>query len=284
MFPSQIKSAALVVAVMLSLSQPSYGAERLSVRPGGVILEGVRSYRGAVMAAYQKAYAMNFEIWRPLDLPAGWYATFDGFPVAQIAENRWVYGQLGLEGTITPTNILVGSVIPSRVPGLARIAAVWNWGKNLDSPEFLSIRDKRINRMGWLNTDYVNTIIAWHTQNPGVYIWLGHKWKKFEPHAGEYTYQMIKRVSPYVAECLRKNNAYYYGGEPLEVADLARQWGYIWGGRVILESLKTYGHDGGSSSGVSTTTSFGGGSSTSEPESSPGPQEPTRNEGQWDVD
>ena len=95
---------------------------------------------------------------------------------------------------------------------------------------------------------------------------------------------MIKRVSPYVAECLRKNNAYYYGGEPLEVADLARQWGYIWGGRVILESLKTYGHDGGSSSGVSTTTSFGGGSSTSEPESSPGPQEPTRNEGQWDVD
>ena len=274
----------LIIAALVLISSSSYGVERLSVRPGGVILEGARSYRGAVMAAYQKAYAMNFEIWRPSDLPAGWYATFDGFPVAQIAENRWVYGQLGLEGTITPTNILVGSVIPSRVPGLARIAAVWSLGKNINSPEFLSIRDKRVNRMGWLNTEYISTIIAWHTHNPGVYLWLGDKWKRYAPNSGEYTYQMIKRISPRVADALRRNNAYYYGSEPLEVADLARQWGYIWAGRVILQSLKTYGHDGGNDPSSTVTSLHESSGSTHESTPSPGPQEPSRNEGQWDVD
>ena len=255
--------SALIAAIIILMSSASYSVERLQVRPGGVILEGARSYRGAVMSAYQKAYAMNFEIWKPMNLPAGWYATFDGFPVAQIAENRWVYGQIGLEGVIMPTNILVGSVVPSRVPGLARTAAVWSWGRDLNSPEFLRIRDCRVNRMGWLNTEYVNTIIAWNTHKPGVYIWLGDRWRRFEPRSGEYTWQMIKRLSPYIAMELQKNHASTSGGEPLEVADLARQWGLIWGGRVILESLKTYGQDGGRDSQTSTTTSLGDNSGTS---------------------
>ena len=46
-----------------------------------------------VMAAYQRPYALNFEVWRPQGMPAGWYATFDGFAVAQVAPNRWVYGR-----------------------------------------------------------------------------------------------------------------------------------------------------------------------------------------------
>lgn len=282
MSSSRVKPAVIITTVMLLLAQPSYGTERLSVKPGGVMLEGTRSYRGAVMSAYQRAYAMNFEIWKPQDLPAGWYATFDGFPVAQIAENRWVYGQMNIAGTIEPTNILVGSVVPSRVPGLARVAALWSWGKNLNSKEFLRIRDLRVNHMGWLNTEQVNTIIAWNIYSPGVYIWLGNRWRRFEPHSGEYTWQMIKRLSPYIADQLRQSGAYLYGGEPLEVADLARQWGYIWGGRVILESLRTYGHDGGDNNSSTTTSlSDNSGSST---EASPAPQEPSRNEGQWDVD
>ncbi|MBQ2616688.1 MAG: hypothetical protein IJG51_04575 [Synergistaceae bacterium] len=284
MSPSKMKSALIVAAVIILAANPSYSVERLSVRPGGVVLEGARSYRGAVMSAYQKAYAMNFEIWKPMDLPAGWYATFDGFPVAQIAENRWVYGQIGLEGVIMPTNILVGSVVPSRVPGLARIAAAWSWGRDLNSPEFLRIRDCRVNRMGWLNTEYVNTIIAWNTHKPGVYIWLGNRWARFEPRSGEYTWQMIKRLSPYIAMELQKNHAWTTGGEPLEIADLARQWGLIWGGRVILESLRTYGHDGGNDGQTSTTTSLSDNSGGSTESTPSGPQEPSRNEGQWDVD
>lgn len=276
-------SLLMTALISICIANPLYSAERLQYQPGGVVLYGARSYSGAVISAYQKTYAMNFEIWKPTDLPAGWYATFDGFPVAQIAENRWVYGQLGTDGAIMPTNILVGSVIPERVPGITRIAAVWSWGRSLDSPEFLRIRRAKINRMGWLKTDYVSTLIAWNTHSPGVYIWLGHKWRKFTPHAGEYTWQMIKRISPWIAAQLQKHNAHIYGGEPVEIADLARQWGLIWGGRVIIESLKTYGNDGGGGEST-TTTSFGGNSgSTGGNESAP-KEESNNNGGQWDVD
>ncbi len=268
-----------LAALSVSLTGESRAVERLSIVPGGgASLQGTRTYSGVVMSAYQKVYAMNFEIWKPSDLPAGWYATFDGFPVAQIAENRWVYGQIALDGAIVPTNVLVGSVVPSSVPGLARIAAVWSYGKAMNSPEFQRIRKTFCNRMGWFNDGYVNTIIAWQTSQPGVWIWLGNRWRKFEPRTGEYTWQMLKRLRPYIASELGKHNAWYQGGEPMEVADLARQWGYIWGGRVILETLKTYHDSGGGDSTVTSmreAPSSSGGSTPSEPQNS-GPQ--------WDVD
>ena len=283
MSPFKIKSAVLIIVMSLCVASPSCAVERLSVQPGGVVLEGARSYRGAVMSAYQRAYAMNFEIWKPQDLPAGWYATFDGFPVAQIAENRWVYGRMNTAGTIQPTDILVGSVVPSRVPGLVRVAALWSFGRDISSPAFLRIREKRINRIGWLNTDSLNTIVAWHTQRAGIYVWLGNRWGRFEPRPGEYTSQMIKRMSKYIAEELRRNKAHFYDSEPLEIADLTRQWGFIWGGRVVLGSIKYYEHERGGSSQSSTTTSLSNNSGSSGTQSSP--QEPSRNnEGQWDVD
>ena len=282
----KISAVVITMAVFCScvLATSAQASERLSVQPGGVILKGARSYGGAVMSAYQRAYAMNFEIWKPGDLPAGWYATFDGFPVAQIAENRWVYGQMNTSGVIQPTNVLVGSVVPSSVPGLARIAAVWSFGRDLNSPAFTRIRRMNVNRMGWLNTEYLNTLIAWHTHKPGVYIWLGSKWKRFEPNVGEYTYQMIKRLSPWIATELDRNHSWRYGGEPLEAADLARQWGMIWGGRVVLESLRTSQKNGSEESrktASGTTTSLNSGSGTNTEST---PREPSRNEGQWDVD
>lgn len=281
-----IKSKALLLAALTAnlIIHPaeSSGTERITITPGhGASLQGVRTYSGVVMAAYQKAYAMNFEIWKPTDLPAGWYATFDGFPVAQIAENRWVYGQLDIDGTIRPTNVLVGSVVPSSVPGLARIAAVWSYGKSVNSPEFQKIREYMCNRMGWLNDGYVNTIIAWHTNRIGVYVWLGNRWKKFVPHSGEYTYQMLKRLSPYIADELRKNHAWYQGGEPMEIADLARQWGYIWSGKVILETLKAYQDTSGSDGGQVTSLREAAPSSSNE---TPAPPEPETPSAQWDVE
>ena len=277
-----LNRALLLAALSAGLAvYPAESLERITITPGnGASLQGTRTYSGVVMAAYQKPYAMNFEIWKPSDLPAGWYATFDGFPVAQIAENRWVYGQLDIDGTITPTNVLVGSVVPSSVPGLARIAAVWSYGKAMDSPEFQKIREYRCNRMGWLNDGYVNTIIAWHTAKPGVYVWLGNRWKFFQPRLGEYTWQMLKRLSPYIADELRKNHAWYQGGEPMEVADLARQWGYIWGGKVVLESLKAYKDSSGGDN--SSITSFHESSPSSEGNSTPPSTE--NNGSQWDVD
>ena len=273
----------LLLTLILTINSRAVASERLTMTPNGTVLYGARNYAGVVMSAYQKAYAMNFEIWKPRDLPAGWYATFDGFPVAQIAENRWVYGQLELGGIIRPTNVLVGSVVPSNVPGLVRIASVWSYNRYLDSKEFLVIRDYRCNRIGWLDLDkyHASTLIAWHTQKVGVWIWLGDRWRKFTPHPGEYTWQMIKRITPYISDELRKANAWYQGGEPFEVADLARQWGLIWGGRVIPDSLKAYKDSGGNDN----VTSMKDSSPSSENSNTPQERDSVQNSsGQWDVD
>ena len=120
-FPVKIFFEIMILILILNSTAMS-AIMPSSSRPDGMTLYSPPIFRGTVMSAYQQAYAMNFEIWKPHDLPPGWYATFDGFPVAQIAENRWVYGQLGVDGAIRPTNILIGSVIPSNVPGLVRIA------------------------------------------------------------------------------------------------------------------------------------------------------------------
>ena len=180
MSPSKMKSALIVAAVIILAANPSYSVERLSVRPGGVVLEGARSYRGAVMSAYQKAYAMNFDVYQPAGLPAGWYATFDGFPVTQVSPNRWVYGQVGYDGAIIPTDILVGSVIPQNVPGLARAAFTGNYGAQVNSEAFRKILNYDVNRMGVLSDNALRTIIAW----------LGDRWKRFSPGAGEYAWQV----------------------------------------------------------------------------------------------
>ena len=269
---SRIKFSLILIAALLVSFVTSPTKSEASVYPA--------------IAAYQESYAMNFEVWKPYDLPAGWYATFDGFPVAQIAENRWVYGKQDIYGALTPTNVLVGSVIPSNVPGLARISSTWTYGLPYDSPEFMKILDYMCNRMGWLYLpeQRVNTIIAWNTHKVGVWIWLGNRWKRFEPRSNEYTWQMLKRLAPYVARELEKNHVWYIGGEPAEVADLARQWGIIWGGRVVLEKLKSY-EDRGGGNDSGTVTSMRSESSSSSSGSSSGPRETKSNPSpQWDVD
>ncbi|MBQ9564037.1 MAG: hypothetical protein IJU98_00485 [Synergistaceae bacterium] len=199
---------------------------------------------GMAMAAYQRAYAMNFEIWKPTGLPTGWYATFDGFPVAQVAENRWVYGKVGLDGAMVPTDVLVGSVVPAEVPGLARIAQVWEYARYIHDPEFLKIRNYRCDRMAYLNDPFVHTAIAWNSQEIPLWIWLGDRWKKLTPRSGEYTWQMLKRYRSWLAERLRENNVWWIG-EGEELADLARQWGMLWFGSLAIEKVSGYNEGGG---------------------------------------
>ncbi len=274
---------AIISAAIIFLPVPYNSADAAGRYTGNV----PEYHNTPVMAAYQKSYAMNFEIWKPSDLPAGWYATFDGYPVAQIDENKWVYGRTDSAGKIYPTDILVGSVIPSDVPALARMSSFYGYGVNFNSKQFLKVRSYMCNRIGWFYDGGINTIIAWNIYKPGVYLWMGKRWRLITPNSGEYTWQTLKRLRPQLAKELYKNDVWFYGGEPLELADLARQWGMLWAGRVVLERhLGTFnsGNDGGtelsssSSESSSSTTSLsdssrnGGGSSNN----NTGPH--------WDVD
>ena len=222
-----------------------------------------------VMAAYQKAYAMNFEIWKPSNLPAGWYATFDGYPVAQIAENRWVYGRIDTAGNIFPSDILVGSVIPTDVPALVRAVSSWGYGLDFTSKEFLKVRKYMCDRIGWYNDGSINTIIAWNSYNAGVWLWMGKRWKNIMPGSGEYMWQTLKRMRPYLAKELYKNHVYFVDGDDSsELANLARQWGMLWAGRVVLERHLTAYNSGGGGRETSLESSSGGGGSTSLSDSS----------------
>ena len=281
----KLKIFYIFMALSLSFINSVQAAERLELRPGDAVMYGTRSYSGVVMSAYQKAYAMNFEIWKPRNLPAGWYATFDGFPVAQIAQDRWVYGKLETNGAMRPTNLLVGSVIPSNVPGLTPIAATWSYGRYINDPEFLKVKNFPCNRLGWLKIDSnnISTIIAWQAKGISAWVWLGNRWRKFTPMPGEYTWQVLQRSVPYIAEELRKANAVYLWAEPFEVADLTRQWGKIWGGKVALTSFgnQYYTGSGGGNDDSSSGSSLGG--MKNDGGTASGGSTPADSGGQWDT-
>ncbi len=226
---------------------------------------------------------MNFEIWKPEGLPSGWYATFDGFPVAQVSENKWVYGQLGIDGAIIPTDILVGSVIPMNVPGLVRVAATGNsefYTSQINSEAFRKILDYDCNRMGFLNDPYLRTVIAWHNQRARVYLWLGDHWKRFSPGIGEYTWEYLKRNSVFIHEELLKHNAVLPAGENFEAADLARQWGILWLGEVRLESLNLINRGSGGDNRGERSSSSSVSSNNDTPDDT---QDDSDSRGNWDA-
>ncbi len=276
------KSAVLVVAsVCLVLSGASFSEASFvypgscPVSPGGVAVWPFPQ-GGAVIAAYQQPYAMNFEVWKPMGLPAGWYATFDGFPVAQAAQNRWVYGQLGPDGALVPTCVLVGSVVPGQVPGLTRIAATGLCGRYVNDPEFCKIMDYRCDRMGIIRDPLARTVVAWRSGSEGAWVWLGDRWKKIKPLAGEYTWHALKRRRQWIGEELRKNCIWWFCVEPCDFANLARQWGLLWGGEICLDALG--GYRGGDGAENRDFRNLPAGRTPDTPEKKPD------NGGQWDVE
>lgn len=260
-------------APLYAPNEPSEMRLRLGDGSSVSLLGGYNYYSGTVVAAYQKVYAMNFEIWKPFGLPSGWYATFDGYPVAQAAENVWVYGKMNSNGTIMPTDVLVGSVVPHDVPALTRVASTWVYHDFIHNLEFCKIKDKRCHYIGVLDDPLIGTPIAWSRDDPGVYLWLADHWIRIDPLAGEYTRQALKRKREWIAIQLRSKGFWWRGSEHLDLADIARQWGFLWGGRVSIDSVSGWSND--SDGTRSQSAGF----------SSPGnaPDKPADNGSQWDV-
>lgn len=76
-------------------------------QPGHLIAEPV--------LVTQPAYAgMSFYVYRPYNMPAGWFVTFDGYPVMKARDGKWIYGFYDGQG-IVPSGYVVGSVVPGAV-------------------------------------------------------------------------------------------------------------------------------------------------------------------------
>jgi hypothetical protein len=194
----------------------------------------------SVMAAYQKIYGMNFEICRPAGLPAGWFATFDGYPVAQVAPNHWVYGRVERPGELVPTDVAVGSVAPMDIPELARTAVpLWSSGA-YEKKTFQSIAFSKLDNMGVLDDSIAYTPIAWKSGSPGLRIWLGKRWYRVVPGGGQSTAQALAAQYPFIVRTLRERNEPWTRSDTRDLADLAREWGFVWRGHISFATLSRY--------------------------------------------
>jgi uncharacterized membrane protein YgcG len=206
------------------------------------------SRAASVVAAYQRIYGMNFEVYRPEGITPGWFVTFDGYPVAQVAPNHWVYGRVERPGALVPTEVAVGSVVPTDVPELARAAVpLWRSGA-YETKAFRSIAFSGLDNMGVLDEPAAYTPIAWKSGLPGLRVWLGGRWFRVAPSGGQSTAQALAAQYPFIVRTLREKDDPWTRSDTQDLADLAREWGYLWRGPVSFSTLHRYRdgfHNGG---------------------------------------
>ncbi|WP_158612280.1 hypothetical protein [Fretibacterium sp. OH1220_COT-178] len=218
----------------------------------------------------QPAYAgMQFYVYRPYNIPSGWYATYDGYPVFRNADGIWVYGSC-VGTSIVPTAYIVGSVVPS-VAGLvpwvpapvcapvvspvpvvrtavAPVAAVAPvvpvapvavmtpvyvpcWVRN---PNFVAIGGwgRSVDRIGVLSKPAVP--VAWKGRRPDViYAWTGRSWYQIDLDEWESPVDVL-RGKLYELTCMSNRNNLVWTDQDMNVlAQHAALWGYRWMGQIV---------------------------------------------------
>jgi len=209
-----------------------------------------------IIAAYQEIYRMNFEVLHRPGLPAGWYVTFDGYTVAQVGPNHWVYGRAPHPGVLVPTEVPVGSVVPINVPQLARVAVSPLSNGVYDTKQFRSIAIAKLDNMGILDDPLAYTPVAWKSNEPGLRIWLGDRWYSVVPMGGQSNSQALMAQHPYIVRELSKKGTVWTMADTSVLAVLAREWGYLWQGHIPFASLYGYRDSAG---GEGSSTGRGGG-------------------------
>lgn len=213
----------------------------------------------------QPAYAgMQFYVYRPYNIPGGWYATYDGYPVFRNADGIWVYGSC-VGTSIVPTAYVVGSIVPSVVglvpwvaapvcapvvpapvvpaavpvvaaaaPAVAVVAPVYVpfWVQN---PNFLAIGGwgRSVDRIGVLGKPAVP--VAWRGRRPEViYAWTGRSWYQISLREWEHPVDAL-RGKLYELTCMsNKNNTVWTDQDMNVLAQHAAVWGYQWMGQIVL--------------------------------------------------
>lgn len=198
-----MKRLPFFLLVLLFASLPAVPGEASSVYVVEPVLVNQPVYAG-----------MNFYVYRPYNLPEGWFVTFDGYPVVRTSSGAWVYGAASGSGLV-PTAFVVGSVNPASlslvqypVPaavtsvnhvqvlplagvshptiqppvqpslpsssGMLLPTYIPSWATN---PSFNAIGswNRLVDRMGILDNPRVP--IAWKGDRPkAIYAWTGKSW------------------------------------------------------------------------------------------------------------
>jgi len=200
----------------------------------------------------QPAYeGMSFYVYRPSNMPAGWFVTFDGYPVSQTAGGVWVYGS-NQNGQIIPTSYVVGSIVPTAValtpvfPAQAMAAPAQTVQGAVSVPawvvdaNFTAVANwsKTIDRMAVLDKPRVP--IAWRHDVPEViYAWTGRSWFSMRVPSGHTPADTLSRHLYEIVNMVHQNNFWWNDAETAVLANQATIWGYLWMGVVAPADVKS---------------------------------------------
>ncbi|MCL1875280.1 MAG: hypothetical protein FWF87_03340 [Synergistaceae bacterium] len=182
--------------------------------------------------AYQSKYDMSFFVWKPIGLHSKWYATYDGYPVTEIANNLWVYGVFGSAGQMYESITAVGSVDPNTVHILTPLPSFLN-DKSLDErnkfhKSLVHIFETKCDNFSIVHTKVSPTPIAWESKTSRVFMWGGERWIRIFNHSGEKFTDTINRSSHTVANMLKTCKIIWTQFDTFEFANFVKSAGLIW--------------------------------------------------------
>ena len=210
---------------------------------------------------------MTFYVYKPYNMPKGWYVTLDGYPVKKNSDGMWVYGTC--EGpNLVATSYVVGSVVPSmagitkyisdvqiselrklpsqemqavRQGGFTRAQMARGQDTSTYIPDwtfrsdFMSIGNWKstVDRMGVLDRPALP--VAWNGARPKViYIWTGNTWYQINMRESQTPARAIRQHYPEIQRLARLNNFHWYEQDMPILAQQAKAWGYYWLGEISV--------------------------------------------------
>jgi hypothetical protein len=222
----------------------------------------------------QPAYAgMRFYVYKPYNLPKGWYATFDGYPVTKNRDGVWVYGTYH-GPNLTPTHYIVGSVVPSMAGlspyvGSVQISSVTSLPESaraqpqavrqpsgitgavsfippgrsptympdwLFNDRFLVLGrwKESVDRIGILTKPAIP--VAWKGHSPKViYAWTGREWYQITAREGERPAGALKNQLYTLTRLAQRGGLTWYDADIPLFSQQAAVWGYYWMGEILLD-------------------------------------------------
>ncbi len=219
----------------------------------------------------QSPYAgMTFYVYRPYDMPPGWYITLDGYPVHRNDDGMWVYGTA--EGpNLVPTNYVVGSIVPS-------MAGITKWISDVqiselrkypNNAEIQAVRQKGFTRNQMSKGEKYSTYIpdwtfnasfmaagnwrgtvdrmcvlselgvpaAWLGGRPKViYVWTGSMWTQLDTGDVRSPKRVFARNYSKVQRLVRQSGFKWYAQDTPVLAQQAKAWGYYWLGEISIKN------------------------------------------------
>jgi hypothetical protein len=182
-------------------------------------------------SVYQKQYDMSFFVWKPLGLPGKWHATYDGYPVVEIAKDQWVYGVFGHAGQLTESLINVGAVDPNTVYILAPLPSFQNeelYSKFEFAQSLKKVFQTKCDNFSIAYTKVSPTPIAWESGTSKVYMWGGKRWVQIHHRPTEKLSHIIKNDSYNIAKMLKTCKIVWTQIDTFELANLIKSAGYNW--------------------------------------------------------